>query len=167
MASAVEKNTVRKRDQVFSSVQSLSHVRLCNPMDCSTPSFPVLHHLPEFAQTHVDWVDDAIQPSHPGVPFSSPLQSFLALGSFPMSWLFASGSQSTGASVSAPVFPMNIQGWYPLGLTGLISLQSKGLSGVFSNTTVLLLYGPTLTSLTGLLKNHSFDYTDVIINMQT
>ena len=84
-----------------------------------------------------------------------------------MSWLFASGSQSTGASVSAPVFPMNIQGGYPLGLTGLISLQSKGLSGVFSNTTVLLLYGPTLTSLTGLLKNHSFDYTDVIINMQT
>ena len=64
------------------------------------------------------------------VPFSPHLQSFLASGSFPMSWLFASGSQSIGASAS--ILPMNIQGWYPLGLTGLISFQSKGLS----NTTV-------------------------------
>ena len=68
-------------------------------------------------------------------PFSCP-QSSLASGSFPMSWLFASGGQSTGPSASAPVFPVNIQDWLPLGLTGLISLQSKGLSRVLSRTTV-------------------------------
>ena len=68
--------------------------------------------------------------------FSSCPQSFLASGSFPMSWLFASGGQCTGTSVSAPILPMNIYGWFPLGITGFISLQSKGLSRVFSNTTV-------------------------------
>ena len=69
--------------------------------------------------------------------FSSCLQSFPASGSsFPMSWLFSSGGQSIRASISASVLPMNIQDWFPLGLTGLISLQSKGLSRVFSNTTV-------------------------------
>ena len=68
------------------------------------------------------------------VPFSSGLQSFLASGSFPVIHFFASGGQSTGASAS--VLPMNIQDWFPLGLTGLISLQYKGLSRVFSNTTV-------------------------------
>ena len=68
--------------------------------------------------------------------FSSYLQSFLASGSFLMSQLFTSGDQSIGVSASASVLPMNIQDWFPLGLTGLISLQSKGLSRVFSNTTV-------------------------------
>ena len=70
------------------------------------------------------------------VPFSSCPQSFPALGSFPMSRLFASGGQSIGASASASVLPMNIQDWFPLGWTGLVSLLSKGLSKVFSNTTV-------------------------------
>ena len=70
------------------------------------------------------------------VPFSSCLQSFPASGSFPVSWLFALGGQSSGASASASVLPMNIQHLFPLGLTGLISSQSKGLSEVFSNTTV-------------------------------
>ena len=70
------------------------------------------------------------------VPFSSHLQSFPASRSFPMSQLFESGGQSIGASTSASVLPMNIQDWFPLGLTGWISLQSKGLSRVFSNTTV-------------------------------
>ena len=70
------------------------------------------------------------------IPFSSFLWSFLASGSFPMSQFFVSGGQSTWVSASASVFPMNIQDWLPLGLTGLISLQSKGLSIVFSNTTV-------------------------------
>ena len=68
------------------------------------------------------------------VPFSSCLQSFPALGYFPMSWFFSSGGQST--SISAPVLPTYIQGWFSLGLIGLISLQSEGLSRVFSNTTV-------------------------------
>ena len=70
------------------------------------------------------------------VPFSSCLLSFPASGSFPMSQFFASGGQSIGASASASVLQMNIQDWFPLGWTGWISLQSKGLSRVFSNTTV-------------------------------
>ena len=70
------------------------------------------------------------------VPFSSCLQSFPASGSFPMTLLFASGWQSTEASASASVLPMNIQDWFPLESTGLISLQSKGLSSVFFNTTI-------------------------------
>ena len=110
---------------------------ICDPMDCSMPDFPVLHHLQEFAQTHVYWVDDDIQPSHPLLPpFSSCPQSFPESGSFPVSWLFTSGGQSIGASSSASVLPMNIQGWYPLGLTDLISLLSKRLSRVFFSTTV-------------------------------
>ena len=99
------------------------------------------------------------------VPFSSCLQSFPASGSFPMSQFFSSGGQSTRASAS--VFPMNMQDWFPLGLTGLISLLSKGLLRVFStpqfksiNSSVLsFLYGPTLTSIHDYWKNHSFDYT--------
>ena len=74
--------------------------------------------------------------SSPVIPFSSCLQSFSASGSFPMSLLLISGAQSTGASASASVFLMNIQDWFPLGWTGLISFQCKGLSRVFSNTTV-------------------------------
>ena len=70
------------------------------------------------------------------IPFTSRLQSFPASGSFPMSQFFASGGQSIGVSASASVLPMNIQDWFPLGWTGLISLQSKGLSRLFSNTTV-------------------------------
>ena len=68
--------------------------------------------------------------------FSFCLQSFPASGSFPMSQLFTSGGQNIGASASASVLPMNMQGWFPLGLTGLISFQSKGLPRVFSSTTI-------------------------------
>ena len=110
---------------------------LCDSMDCSTPVFPVVHYLLEFAQTHIHWVRDATQPSHPVFPFSSFPQSFPASESFPMSWFFASGGQSIGASASASVFPINIQNWFPLGLTALkISLHSKGISRGFSNTTI-------------------------------
>ena len=119
------------------SVQfGLSCVWLFNAMDCSMPGFPVHHQLPELAQIHVHRVGDAIQSSHPLVPFSSRLQSFPASGSFQMSQFFISGGQSTGVSASASVLPMNTQDWSPLGWTGWISLQSKGLSRVFSNTTV-------------------------------
>ena len=165
---------------------------------------PLVHHqLPEPIQTHVHWVDDAIQPSHPlssssppalspsqhqfslvqfsrsvvsdslwphepqharppcpsptlevysnswpssrwchpamsssVIPFSSFPQSLPASGSFPVSQLFAWGGQSIGVSASASVLPMNTQDWSPVGWTGWISLQSKGLSRVFSNTTV-------------------------------
>ena len=92
------------------------------PMDCSTPGFPVHHQLPELAQAHVHRVGDAIQ------PFFSCLQSFPASGSFLISQFFTSGGQSIGASASASVLLMNIQDWFPLGWTGWISLQSKGLS---------------------------------------
>ena len=96
-------------------------------MESSMPGFPVLHYHPGLAQTHVYWVG-----CHPTIlssisPFSSYPQSFPVSGSFPVSWLFASGSQRTGASLSASVLPRNIQDWFPLGLTNLISLQSKGV----------------------------------------
>ena len=98
-------------------------------------------------------------------PFSSCLQSFPKSGSFPVSQLFTSGGQSFGASASASVLPTKIQGWFPLGLTGFISLLSKGLTRVFSSTTVwkhqvfgASLYGPTLTSVYDYWKNHSFLY---------
>ena len=124
-----------KIEPQFSSVAQ-SCLTLCYPMDCSTPGFPVHHQLPELAQTHVHWVSDAIQPF-------ILCQSLLLLPSiFPSirvsssESVFTSGSQSIGASASASVFPMNSQDWFPWGLTGLISLQSKGLSRVFFNTTV-------------------------------
>ena len=117
-------------------VQSLSRVQLCDPMDCSLPGFSVLHYHLEFAQTHVHWVSDAIQPSRSLSSPSPPALSFPALETFPMSQLFSSGDQSIGASASASVLPVNIQGWFPLELTGLISLQSKRFSRVFSNPTI-------------------------------
>ena len=101
---------------------------LCDPMDYITPGFPALHYLPEFAQTHVHWAGDAIQPSHPLLPLSPPALNLSQHQSFPISWLFASSSQSIGASAS--FLPMNIQR-----LTGLIFLLFKGLSSVFSSTT--------------------------------
>ena len=107
---------------------------LHSPMDCSTPAFPVFHHLLELAQTHVHWVDDTIQPSRPLLllPFNISQHQGIFLVSHP----FTSDGQSFGVSGSASAHPMNIQGWFPLGWTGWISLLSKGLSRVFSNTTV-------------------------------
>ena len=105
-------------------------------MDCSMPDFPVLHHLLELAQTHVHWISDTIQPSCPHRPLLLLPSICPSIRLFLMSWLFTSGGQSIEASVSASVPPMNIQDRFPLGWTGWISLQSKGLSRVFSNTTV-------------------------------
>ena len=119
----------------FSSVTQLC-LTLCDPMDGRMPGFPVHHQLPEFTQTHVHWVGDAIQPSHPLSSPSSPAFNLSQHQSFPMSQFFASGSQSIGVSASASVLPMNIQDWSALGWTGWISLQSKGLSRVLSNTRV-------------------------------
>ena len=138
--SAVGKSKVEKGDSElqgfsFSSVAQSCPTR-CNPMDCSTSGFSVHLQLSEPAQTHVHWVSDAIQSSHPVIPFSSCLRPFPASGSFSMSQFFTSGDQSIGASASASVLPMNIQDWFLLRLTGLISLKSKWFSRVFSNTTV-------------------------------
>ena len=117
-----------------------------NPLNYSSPGFPVLHYLVEFAQTHVHWVGD----NHLILyrPFSSCLQSFPASGSFPINRLFVSGGQSIGASAS--VLLMNIQGLFPLGLTGWISLRSKGLSGVFSAPQIESINSSTLNLLVQL-----------------
>ena len=118
-------------------IQLSSCIQLWDPMDCSTLGFPVLHHLPESVQTHVHWVDDAIQPSYPLLlPLSSCPQPFPESGSVPMNPLFTLGGQSIGALASASVLPVNIQDWFPLALTGLTSFLSKGLSRVFSSITV-------------------------------
>ena len=108
---------------------------LCDPMNCSQPGLPVHHQLLEFTQTHVHWVSDAIPPSHLRSP-TSPVLSLSQHQSLPMSQLFTSGGQSIGVSALTSVLPMNTQDWSPLVWTGWISLQSKGLSRVFSNTTV-------------------------------
>ena len=118
----------------FNSVTQ-SYLTLCNSMNCSMPGLPVHRQLLQFAQTHVHWVSDAIQPSYP-LSSPSPPQSFPASGSFQMSQFFTSGGQNIGVSASVSVFPMNTQDWFPSGWTGWISLQSRGLSRVFSNTTV-------------------------------
>ena len=151
----------------FSSVQSSpvaqSCPTLCDPMDRSTPGLSVHHQLPEFTQTHVHWVSDAIQPSH---PLSSPSPTFnlsqhqglfksVPYIRWPKYWISASTS----------VLPMNIQDWSPLRWTGWISLQSKGLSRVFSNTTLQninslvlsFLYSPTLTSMHDHWKKQCLD----------
>ena len=121
----------------FSSVTQ-SCLTLCDPMDCSMPGLPVHHQLPEFTQTHVHWVRWWCHPTilSSVIPFFSHLQSFPASGSFQMSQLFASSGQSIGVSASTSVLPMNTQDCYTVEWTGWISLQSKGLSRVFSNTTV-------------------------------
>ena len=124
----------------FSSVQFTSVAQscptLCDPMNHSTPVLPVHHQLLELTETHVHRVGDAIHPPHPLSSPSPPAPTSLpASRSFPMSQLFAWGGQSNGVSASASVLPMNTQDW-SLGWTGCISLQSKGLSRVFSNTTV-------------------------------
>ena len=125
-------------------------------MDRRMAGFPVFHYLLKFAQTHIHWVSDAIQASHTlSLPYPLALKSFPASGSFPMSQFFASGGQSIGDSASSSVLPVNIQDCFPLGLTGFISSQFKGLSRVFWNTTVQnisslalsFLYSLTLTSI--------------------
>ena len=110
---------------------------LCSLMDCSTPGFPVHHQLLELNTNSCpssQWYHPTISTSV--VPFSSCLQSFPASGSFPMSQFFASGGQNIGVSASTSVLLVDIQDWFLLGWTGWIFLQSKGLSKVFSNTTV-------------------------------
>ena len=113
----------------------LQHSGLENSMDCIvhgvTKSRTWLSNF--HFQFHVHWVSDAIQPSHPVILFSSCLQSFPESGSLLMSQFFTLGGQSIGVSASAPVLPVNVQGWFSLGLTGLISLLSKELSRVFSS----------------------------------
>ena len=145
------------RESQFSSVIS----DLCDSMDCSIPGLPLHHKLP-FTQTHVHWVGDAIQSSH---PMSSPSPPALNLSQHQGLFKWVSSSHQVAkvlVSASTSVLPMNTQDWSPLGWTGWISLQSKGLSRVFSkkkksspapqfksiNSSALsFLYSPTLTSI--------------------
>ena len=120
---------------IFSSVQSLSRVQFFVTAWTAARQASLSHHqLPEFAQTHICWVSDAIQPSY---PLSSPSPAFnLSQHQSLFQWVNSWGGQSIGVSALASVLPQNTQDWSPLGWTGWISLQSKGLARVFSNTTV-------------------------------
>ena len=102
-------------------------------MGCSTPGSSVLHCFPEFAQIHVHWVGVAIQPSHPLLPSSPALSLAPNQGLF--QWVGSSHQVAEVLELQYQSFQWNIQGWFPSGLTGLISLQSKGLSRVFSSIT--------------------------------
>ena len=147
-------------------VQSLSCLTLCDPMDCS------MQHPPLFLGGCLNswplsqWCDLTILSSD---TLFFCLQSFRASGSFPINQLFAWDGQSIEVSASASVFPMNTQGWFPLILTVLISLLSKGLSRVFSSTKIQKhqLFGTqpslwsTLTSIHDYRKNPSCDYIDL------
>ena len=113
---------------------------LCNPMNCSAPGFPVLHYLPEFAQTHVHWVNDVIQPSHPLSP-PSPSQIVPSIRIFSSELALCIRWPKYYWSFSFNICPsVNIEGWFPLGLTGLISLLSKGLSSALSKKHILYVF---------------------------
>ena len=149
---------------------SLNCVQFFDSMDCSMPGFPVLHYLPQFAQTHIHWVSDAIQPSHPLLPPSLLVlnlsqhrlfakESVLCLR-WPKYWSFS----------SSIILPMNIQGWFPLGLTRFLSpwgprdSEESSPAPQFENINSLvisLLYSTTLTSVHDYWKSHSFDYMDL------
>ena len=130
-----------------------------------------LHHLLELAQTHVYWVSDAIQPSH---PLSSPSPAFnlSIIRIFSNKLALTSGGQSVRTSALVSVLLVNIQDWFPLGLTGLISLQSKGLSlsnessstpqfKSINSLAFSLICGPLLVHLHDYWQNHSFDYMNL------
>ena len=142
----------------------VAHVSCCSvaqscpmfwdPLHCSTPGLPVPHHLPKFAQGHVCCIGDAIQPSHPLTP-SSPSALSLSQQQGLFQWVDCLYQMTKILDASASVLPMNIQGWFPLRLTGLVSLLSKGFSGVFSSTRVQRhqFFG-TLSSVWSSSQNH-------------
>ena len=145
-----EKNdmTPGQMDYQFSS-DDQSCPTVCNPMDCSTPGFPVHHQLLELTQTHVHQVREAIQPSCPLFSLSRLAFHLCSFRVFPndlalcfhqniLQWVSSShqGTKVLEIQLQHQSFQMNIQGWFPLGLTGLISFQTKGLSAVFSSTTI-------------------------------
>ena len=154
-------NTIRLTGIQFGSVAQ-SCLTLCDPMDCSTPGLPVHHQLPEFTQTHVHWIGDAIQPS---CPLSSPSPATFNLSKHQavFKWVSSSHQVDKILEFQPQHQSFHIQDWSHLGWTGWISLQSKGLSRVFSNTTVQkrqffsFLHSPTLTSIHDHRKNHSLD----------
>ena len=149
----------------FSSVQfSRSVVSDCNPMDCSTPGFPVHRQLPEFTQTHVHRLDDAKHSFHPLSSLLLLLSAFPSIRVFSVGQLFTSGGQSFGVSDSPSVLPKNIRDSYPLGLDGssLSPRDSQESSPTpqfksIDSSMHSYHYSPTLTSIHYYWKNHSFD----------
>ena len=154
----------------YSAVVQFSSVAQSCPTHCdpneSQPGLPVHHQLPEFTQTHIHWVGDAIQPSHPlSPPFPFAISLSQHQGLFQR--LFVSGGQSIGTSASASALLIISQGWCPLGLFWS-PFHPRGSQESFSapqfksiNSSVLsLLYGPALTPMHDHKKNHSFDYAD-------
>ena len=147
----------------FSSVVQLCPT-LWDPMDCSIPGLTAHHQPSELTQTHVRWVRDAIQPSHPLSPFPPTFNLSQHQGLFKLV-IFPSDGQSIGVSVSASVLPMNTQGWFPLGWTDWISSsprdsQESSPTPQFksiSSSVLGFLYSPTLTSIHDYGKNHSPD----------
>ena len=138
---------------------------LCDPMDCSTPGFPVLHHLLELAQTHVHWVSDAIQPSYPLSPLLLLLTVFSSIRVFSNELtLCIRRPKYIGVSASVSVLLMNIQDWLVGSPCSPRDSQESSPTPQFKSincSAFSLLYGPTLTSIHDFWKNYSFDYTDL------
>ena len=160
VAGAVRKNVIQSLSRVQFFASPWTIVRQA-PL-----SFTISRSL---LKNHVHWVSDAIYSYYPLQPPSPFAFSLPRIRVFSNESALQSSGQSIRALTSATVLTMNIQGWFPLGLTGLISLQSKGLSRVFSSTTICKhqfsdaqpFYGPTFTSIHDYWKNHSFDYKDL------
>ena len=150
----------------ISSVQLLSHVWLCNPMDCSTPGLPVHHQLPEFAQTHVHWVSDAIQPSH---PLSSPYPPAFNLSQHQGLFQWVSSSHQVAKVLEFQLQHQSFQWTFRTDFLydGLVGRpcsprdsQESSLTPQFKSINSLVLsflYSPTLTSIHDYWNNHSFD----------
>ena len=147
-------------------VQSLSHVRFCDPMDCSTPGFPVLHHLPELAQTHVHSVSDAIQPSHPLLSPSLPtfnhsqhqglFQGVSSLHTWPKYWSLSFNISPSNEHPGLIAFRMD---WLDLlAVQGTLKslLQTPQFQSI-NSLALSFLHSPTLTSIHDHWKNHSLD----------
>ena len=143
---------------------------LCDPMDCSMPGFPVLHHLPEFVQTHVHWVNDAIQPSYPLLPTSPPAfnlsqhQVFSNEPALHIRWpKYCGFSLSISPSNEySGLISFRIDWCELLAVQGTLKcLFQHHSSKAMSSSTLRLLYGPTLPSIHNYWKNHSFDYMDL------
>ena len=146
----------------FRSVAQLFSI-LCDPMDCSMPGHPVHHQLLEFTQTHVHWVGDAIQPSHPQ---SSPSPTAFNLSQHQGLFQWLSSSHQVAKVLAFQLQHQSfLQNWFPLGLTGWISLQSRDSQESFptpqfksiNSLALSFLYSPTLTSIHDYWKNHSLD----------
>ena len=144
-----------------------SYPSLCDPMDCSTPGFPVLHQLPELAQTHAHRVGDAIQPYHP-LSFTSHPAFNLPQHQGLFHWVSSSRQVASRIRASASVLPVNVQHWVPLGLTGLSPCSPRDLQESsptpqlesINSSTPSLLYDPTLITIQNYWENYSFDSMD-------